>query len=99
MLLKKNLIVSLYAMKNNQKLKKKSYEGKVNKNLYNDKMPKCHCTYLSVVLIDSVFKMDKNYFLQVLLEKFNYNTKEEEAARHITDDLEISFDEENSGEK
>lgn len=49
--------------------------------------------------MDSVFKMDKKYFLQVLLEKFNYNTKEEEAARHITDDLEISFDEENSGEK
>ena len=56
--------------------------------------------YLFISGIDcSVFKMDKNYFLQVLLEKFNYNTKEKEAARHITEDLEISFDEENSDEK
>ena len=32
-------------------------------------MPKAgsHCVYLSVVLLDSVFKMDKNYYPQIFL--------------------------------
>ena len=35
------------------------------------KVPKegSYCIFLSVILIDSVFKTDKNYYLQVLLEE------------------------------
>ena len=49
----------------------KSYKGKVNTNFHNDKMSKegSPCTCLKVVLIDSVFKNDKNYYLQVFLEE------------------------------
>ena len=43
------------------KTKIKSYEGKVNTNVHNDKMSKegFHCICLLVLLIDSVFKMGK----------------------------------------
>ena len=41
------------------KTKVKSYDRKINTNFRNDKMPKegSHCICLSVILIDSVFKM------------------------------------------
>ena len=40
-------------------------------------MPKkdFHCIYLSVILIDSVLKKDKNYYSQVLLEECKYIKK------------------------
>ena len=40
-------------------------------------MPKegCHCVCLSII-IDSIVKMDKNYYPQVLLEKWKYIAKE-----------------------
>ena len=64
---------------------KKSYQGKVNKIFYNDKMPKegSHCVFLSVVLIDFVFKKGKNYYPQVFLEERKYIFKEKEVTRHI----------------
>ena len=45
------------------KTKVKSYDGKINTNFRNDKIPKegSHCICLSVILIDSVFKM-RMYF-------------------------------------
>ena len=57
-------------------------------------MPKegSHCIFLSVVLIDFVFKMGKNYYLQVFLKQFKYIVKEKEVARNITEDIKISFD-------
>ena len=41
-------------------------------------MPKegSHCIFLSVVLIDSVFKMGKNYYPRVFLEECKYIVKE-----------------------
>ena len=49
-----------------------------------------HC--LSVVLIDSVFKMGKNYYPQVSLEECK-NTAKEKEKLDITEDTEISYDE------
>ena len=42
----------------------KSYEGKINISFDDDKMLKenSHCICLSVVMIDFVFKIDKNYY-------------------------------------
>ena len=53
------------------KTKIKSYNGKINANFDNNKMPKegSQCICLSVILIDSVYKKDKNYYPQVFLEK------------------------------
>ena len=49
----------------------KSYERKISTNFYKKKMAEegSDCIFLSMMLIDSVFKMDKNYYSQVLLEE------------------------------
>ena len=48
-----------------------------------------HCICLLVVLIDTVFKMGKNYYPQVFLEKCKYIAKEKEVTKYINEDLEI----------
>ena len=47
-------------------IKKESYKGKINTNFYNNKIPKEGSQYicLSVVLLDSIFKTDKNIILK-----------------------------------
>ena len=59
------------------KTKKKSYEVKINTNFHNDKVPKedSSCVCLSVILIDSVFKIYENYYPQIFLEEFKYVVK------------------------
>ena len=63
----------------------KSYEGKINTNFHNDKIPKegSHCICLSVVLIDYVFKMGKSYYTHVSLEECKYVFKKEEVTRNV----------------
>ena len=54
------------------KAKIKFYEGKINKYFHNNRMPKegSHCISILVILINSVFKIDKkNYYLQVVLSE------------------------------
>ena len=65
------------------KTKIKSYNGKINTNFHNNKIPKkgSQCNCLSVILIDSVYKKDKNYYLQVFLEKCKYAVKEKRRLR------------------
>ena len=48
------------------KTKIKSYEAKINTSFYNNKMPKegSHCIWLSVILIDFVFRIGKNIILK-----------------------------------
>ena len=61
------------------KTKIKSYNGKINTDFYNNKIPK-ECPQficLSVILIDSVFRTGKNYYPQVFLEECKYFVKEE----------------------
>ena len=53
--------------------------------------------YLSLVLIDSVFKMGKNYYPQVSLEECK-NTAKEKEKLDITEDTEISYDESDESE-
>ena len=60
--------------------KAKSFEGQINTNFLDDGMLKegSYCICLSVILIDSVFKIGEKYYPSVFL--------------HISDDLEISSD-------
>ena len=85
--------MSLYTMKKYLKTKIKSYEGKGNTKLHNDKIPEedSHYIYLSVVLIDSAFKIDKSYYPEVFLEKCKHIFEGKEVTRHITEDLENNF--------
>ena len=87
------------------KTKIKSYNGKINTNFHNNKIPKegSQCICLSVILIDSIFKKDKNcYYPRVILEECKYVVKEKKKSKFITDNIEISSvdsDEENSNEE
>ena len=48
-----------------------------------------YCICLSLVLIESVFKMCKTCYPQVFLEECKYIVKEQEVTRHTTEDLEF----------
>ena len=55
----------------------KSYEGKISTSFHDDGIPKesSHCICLSVIMIDSVFKIVKNYYAQFFLEDCKYIVK------------------------
>ena len=55
----------------NLKTKIKSYNGKINTSFHNNKIPKegSQLICLSVILIDSFFRLGKNYYPQVFLEE------------------------------
>ena len=42
------------------------------------------CVCLSVILIDSAYKKDKNYYPQVFLEEFKYVVKEKSLSLLLT---------------
>ena len=56
------------------KTKIKSYNGKININFQNNKIPEkdSQCACLSVISIDSVYRKNKNYYPQVFLERYVY---------------------------
>ena len=62
----------------NGKYKTKSYDDKTNTNFHNNKIPKedSQYLYLSVIMIDSIFRTGKNYYPQVFLEERKYVVKE-----------------------
>ena len=92
----KNLTVNLYTMNKYVKIKIKSYNGKINTNFHNNEIPKegFQRTYLSLILINSVYRKDKNYYPQVFLEKCTYAFKEKKkkTSKFNTADIEIYFD-------
>ena len=59
-------------------VKIKSYNGKINKDFHNNKIPQQSSKFicLSVILIDSVFRTGKNYYPQVQVEECKYVAKE-----------------------
>ena len=85
------------------KAKIKSYNGKISTTFHNIKIPKegSQCVCLSVTLIDSLFRADKNYYPRVFSEEFKYVVNEKKIPEYITDDIEISsaFDTEDSDEE
>ena len=88
------------------KTKVKSYKGKINTNFHNNEISKEGSEFIceSVILLDSVYKKDKNYYPRVLLEECKYVVKERKKSikRFINDNIEISSDDsdkENSDEE
>ena len=67
----------------------KSYNGKINTNFRNNKIPKegSQLICLSVILIDSAFTTGNNYYSQVLFEEFKDVVKEKQMPEYITDDV------------
>ena len=78
------------------KTKTKVYNKKINTDFLGNKMWKEGSEYicLSVFLLGSVYKKDKNYYPQVLLEECKHVIKEKKKStkNFITDDVEISSD-------
>ena len=91
------------------KTKIKSYNRKINTNFHINKIPKegSQCICLSVILINSIFRKDKDYYPQVFLEEFKCVVKKKKTSKLITEDIEtssddsdrVNSDEENSNEK
>ena len=75
--IKKEFDSNLVYIKKYLRTKIKSYKGKINTNFYNNKIPKEGSQYicLSVVLLDSIFKTDKNVILKFFLEECKYFIK------------------------
>ena len=76
------------------KTKIKSYNGKIYTNFHNNKILKegSQCIFLSVLLVESVYKEDKNYYPQVFLEECKCVVKEKKMPTFITDGIETSDD-------
>ena len=79
------------------KAKIKSYNNKITNNFKNVKNngakspkegPKCIC--LAAIVIDSIFKLGKNYYSQIFLEECKYEGKEKVSKSFVADDLESS---------
>ena len=108
---KKNLTVNLYIIKKYLKPKIKSYKGKINANVQNNKILEegSQCICLLVILIYLVYRRDQSYYPQVFLGECKYVVKEKKMSNYITDDINVSCgdsdkaksdysDEENSNE-
>ena len=76
------------------KTKVKEYDCMIKTNFLNNSMPKenMHYTYIGCITIDSVMKMDKEYFLQVYLEECKYKIKKIQMSRFINAELDLDSD-------
>ena len=70
----------------------KTYAGSIIANFHNKKMPKekVPCKYLSIIMIDSVIRVNKKYYPQTLLEECNYIQEKIKIGNYINEDLENS---------
>ena len=75
------------------KTKIKIYDGNVNINFQDKGMPKekASCKRLSIIMLDSVVKVKKKYYLETLLEECRFEIKKTKMENFIDDDLEKSL--------
>ena len=73
----------------NEEYLRKSHNGKINTSFQTNKPPKEGSQYicLSVILIDSIYRKDKNYYPQVFLEESKHVVKDKKASKFFTDDF------------
>ena len=74
------------------KTKIKTYAGSIITNFHNKKMPKekAPCKCLSIIMIDSVIRVNKKYYPQTLLEECKYIQEKIKIENYINKDLENS---------
>ena len=74
------------------KTKTKTYADSIITNFHDKKMPKekepCKC--LSIIMIDSVIKVNKKYYPQMLLEESKYIQEKIKIENYFNEDLENS---------
>ena len=74
------------------KTKIKIYAGSIITNFHNQKMPKekAPCKCLSIIMIDSVIRVNKRYYPQTLLEECKYIQENIKIVNYIDEDLKDS---------
>ena len=74
------------------KAKIKSYTDKINTSFQRKKISKenTSCTFLSLIIVDSVFNVGKKYYPQTLLEECKYEIKKNKMDNLINDDVKPS---------
>ena len=79
------------------KTKIKIQGGSIITNFHNKKMPKekAPCNCLSIIMIDSVIRVKKNYYPQTLLEECKYIQEKITIVNYIDEDL-VDSESENS---
>ena len=75
------------------KSKIKSYGDNVNTNFQDKKVSKENASYkcLSLIMLYSVIRVNKNYYPQTLLEECKYEIKKNKMENLIHDDLDLSL--------
>ena len=81
------------------KTKVKMYDNKVNTNFQGKETPKGDSSYkcLSLIMLDSVVKVEKKYYPQVFLEECKYIKRKNKMFNYINDDLEMTSSDEDDG--
>ena len=82
------------------KTKIKLYEDKINTNFQGKNVPKENTSYkcLSLIMLDSVIRANKNYYPQTLPEECKYEIKKNKMENFINDDLDLSSSDESDNE-
>ena len=83
------------------KIKIKSYGDIININFQGKKIPKENASYncLSLIMLGFVIRVNKKYYLQILLEESKYEIKKNKMENLINDDLDpISSNNESDNE-
>ena len=83
------------------KTKIKIYAKNIVTNFHNKKMPKekTPCKCLSIIMIDSVIKVNKKYYPQMLLEECKYIQEKIKTENYIDEDLQNSESNSNSNDE
>ena len=83
------------------KTKIKLYGDKVNKNFLGKKIPKLNASYkcLSLTMLDSAIRANKNYYPQTLLEECKYEIKKNKMENLINVDLDLSSSDESDNDE
>ena len=82
------------------KTKIKMHEDRVNTNFQSKKMPKENASYkcLSLIVLDSVIRVDKIYYPRTFLEECKYVIRKNKIENLINDDLDLSSSDESDNE-
>ena len=82
------------------KTKIKMYEDRVNANFQDKKVPKEIASYkcVSLLMLDSVIRVNKKYYPQTLLEECKYVIRKNKMENFINDDLDLRSSDESDNE-
>ena len=80
------------------KTKIKLYGDKINTNFQSKKIPKEIIKRLSLIILDSVIRVNRKYYPQRLLEECKYEIEKNKIGNLIIDDLDPSSSDESDSE-